>query len=190
MKTIIEQISSLTERGEKREQKIWFVFTENSLEIHNLVSVFYLTSLANNVADSDFAWPCRRMSCCFPGQGPVPALHHLPACSGCRQADTRRQTAELKCSLPPEETATKPVSWVLIFNIFQVTEFWCSQQSCVHSRGWGTHPGNTLGFGINSNVWVHRVISVSGFNAVTMLLVTRYRKELRSSLTRFINCLV
>lgn len=61
MKTIIEQISSLTERGEKREQKIRFVFTENSLEIHNLVSVFYLTSLANNIEDSDFAWPRRRM---------------------------------------------------------------------------------------------------------------------------------
>jgi len=39
----------------KKEQKAWFVLTENSLEIHHLVSVFYLTSLANNIDDSDSA---------------------------------------------------------------------------------------------------------------------------------------
>lgn len=46
---------SLTEHGDKREQKTWFVFTENSLERHHLLSVFHLTSLANDIDDSGFA---------------------------------------------------------------------------------------------------------------------------------------
>lgn len=44
-----------------------------------------------------------------------------------------------------------------------------------------------LGFGINSIVWVCRMIFVSGFTTVTMLPVNRCRKQLQSSLTRSIN---